>query len=99
MGRIGGDEFIVFLKDISDMNIIEREARKLEVFFRDFEVGEYTKYSVNASLGATIFPMDGQNFETLYKNADSALYYVKQNGKNKLVFYKEDEKFPEEDRK
>ncbi len=99
VGRIGGDEFIVFLKDISDMSIIEREARKLEVFFRDFEVGEYTKYSVNASLGATIFPMDGQNFETLYKNADSALYYVKQNGKNKLVFYKEDEKFPEEDRK
>lgn len=97
VGRIGGDEFIVFLKDISDMGIIEREARKLEVFFRDFEVGEYTKYSVNASLGATIFPVDGQNFESLYKNADSALYYVKQNGKNKLVFYKQDEKFPIDD--
>ena len=93
IGRIGGDEFIVFLKDIHDMGIIEREARKLEVFFRDFEVGEYTKYSVNASLGATIYPMDGTDFETLYKNADSALYYVKHNGKNRLTFYKEDEKF------
>ncbi len=97
VGRIGGDEFVVFLKDISDMEIVEREARKLEIFFRDFEVGEYTKYSVNASLGATIYPVDGRSFEELYKNADDALYYVKQNGKNKLVFYKQDEKFPVDD--
>lgn len=93
IGRIGGDEFIVFLKDIHDMGVIERETRKLETFFRDFEVGEYTKYSVGASLGATVYPIDGQDFETLYKNADTALYYVKQHGKNRLCFYKEEEKF------
>ena len=93
IGRIGGDEFIVFLKDISDMDVIEREARKLELFFQSFEVGEYTRYSVTASLGAAIYSIDGSSFEELYKNADKALYFVKQHGKKQLVFYKQDQKF------
>lgn len=94
IGRIGGDEFLVFLKDIKDMAIIEREARKLDAFFKDFEVGEYVKYSVTASLGAAVYTMDGMTFEELYKNADSALYDAKHHGKNQLHFYKQDEKFP-----
>lgn len=93
IGRVGGDEFVVFLKDIKDMKVAQKEAKKLEVFFKGFEVGEYTKYSVNASLGASMFPMDGSTFDTLYKTADEALYGVKHTGKNRLAFYREDEKF------
>lgn len=93
IGRIGGDEFIVFLKDINDMDVIEREARKLELFFQSFEVGEYTRYSVTASLGAAIYTCDGKTFEELYKNADKALYFVKQHGKKQLVFFNQDQKF------
>ena len=75
------------------MDVIEREARKLELFFQSFEVGEYTRYSVTASLGAAIYSIDGSSFEELYKNADKALYFVKQHGKKQLVFYKQDQKF------
>ena len=92
IGRIGGDEFVVFLININDLDIIEREARKLERFFRTFEVGEYVKYSVTASLGAAIYSIDGQSFEDLYKNADKALYNAKKNGKKQLAFYMEEEK-------
>ncbi len=92
VGRTGGDEFMVFLKDIREISMIEREGRKIEQFFHQFEVGEYVKYSVTASVGAAVFPGDGKTFEDLYKAADNALYVSKRHGKNQLSFYKKPEK-------
>lgn len=92
VGRTGGDEFMVFLKDIRDITMIEREGKKIEQFFHQFEVGEYVKYSVTASVGAAVFPGDGNTFENLYKSADNALYVSKRRGKNQLTFYKKPEK-------
>lgn len=89
IGRVGGDEFIVFLKDIKELEHIEREGRKLERFFHQFEVGEYVKYSIGASIGGAIFPGEGKSFEELYKAADTALYNSKKRGKNCLSFYHE----------
>lgn len=91
VGRTGGDEFMVFLKDIREIGMIEREGRKIEQFFHQFEVGEYVKYSVTASVGAAVFPGDGKTFEELYKAADNALYVSKKHGKNQLSFYKKPE--------
>ena len=91
VGRTGGDEFMVFLKDIRDITMIEREGKKIEQFFHQFEVGEYVKYSVTASVGAAVFPGDGKSFEELYKAADNALYVSKRHGKNQLSFYKKPE--------
>ena len=88
VGRTGGDEFMVFLKDIREISMIEREGKKIEQFFHQFEVGEYVKYSVTASVGAAVFPSDGKTFEDLYKSADNALYVSKRHGKNQLTFYK-----------
>lgn len=92
IGRIGGDEFVVFLKDINDVEIIARESRKLENFFKDFIVGDYVKYTVTASLGAAIYSMDGVSFEELYKNADRALYDAKHKGKKQLAFFNAESK-------
>lgn len=92
VGRTGGDEFMVFLKDIREVSMIEREGKKIEQFFHQFEVGEYVKYSVTASVGAAVFPGDGKTFEELYKSADNALYVSKRHGKNQLTFYKKPEK-------
>ena len=90
IGRTGGDEMMIFLKNIKDEAVIRREGEKLEYFFRHFEVGEYVKYSVTASLGAAVYPKDAEDFESLYKAADSALYTATRNGKNRLAFYGED---------
>lgn len=64
-----------------------KEAQKLEYFFKNFQVGEYVKYSATASIGAAVFPADGEDFEALYKSADQALYKAKKRGKNQIAFY------------
>lgn len=90
VGRAGGDEFIVFLKNVSDVEAIRKEAKKVENFFKDFKAGEYTKYSATASIGVAIFPKEGADFESIYKAADSALYKAKKRGKNQLAFYNDE---------
>lgn len=89
VGRAGGDEFIVFLKNVTDPAAIRKEAKKVENFFKNFKAGEYTKYAATASIGVAIFPEEGSDFESIYKAADSALYKAKKGGKNQLAFYKE----------
>lgn len=89
VGRVGGDEFMVFLKDIPNEEAILKEAKKVETFFKSFQAGEYVKYKATASIGVAIFPHEGNDFETLYKAADQGLYKAKKRGKNQLAFYKD----------
>ena len=89
IGRAGGDEFMIFLKDIPNDDAILKEAKKVETFFKSFQAGEYVKYKATASIGVAIFPQEGNDFETLYKAADQGLYKAKKRGKNQLAFYKD----------
>ncbi len=89
VGRVGGDEFMVFLKDITSDEAIMKEAGKVESFFKSFQAGEYVKYKATASIGVAIFPQEGEDFETLYKAADQGLYKAKKRGKNQLAFYRD----------
>lgn len=90
IGRTGGDEFILFLKDIKSDEIMEKEAQRFINFFRNFQVGEYVKYSANSSIGAAVYPRDAKDYYGLYTAADSALYEAKRQGKNRMVFYNKD---------
>lgn len=94
IGRTGGDEFMVLLKNLKDDESVAREARKLVNFFSGFQVGEYVKYAPAASVGVAVYPTDGESFEALYKSADAALYRAKKRGKNQLAFY-DDRQFME----
>jgi len=89
VGRVGGDEFMVFLKGIANEETILKEAEKVETFFKNFQAGEYVKYKATASIGVAIYPQEGADFETLYKAADQGLYKAKKRGKNQLAFYRE----------
>lgn len=89
IGRTGGDEFVIFLKDLKDEDTIKKEANRVATFFKNFTVGEYTKYAATASIGAALYPRDASDFESLYKAADTALYKAKNRGKNQMAFYKE----------
>lgn len=93
IGRAGGDEFIILLKNLREDRYLIREADKLDRFFKDLQVGTYTKYSVTSSIGCAIFNRDGEDFETLYKHADEALYKAKQRGKSQYAFYTDPEGF------
>ncbi|MBD5544677.1 MAG: diguanylate cyclase [Lachnospiraceae bacterium] len=91
IGRVGGDEFILFLKNLKDESILKKESGRVAELFRDFKVGQYSKYKVTASIGCAVFPRDADNFEDLYKAADRALYKAKQRGKKQLAFYRDEE--------
>lgn len=89
LGRTGGDEFTIFLRNIKDDMVVEQADRVVR-FFKNFQAGEYVKYSATASVGVAVYPRDGQDFESLYKAADQALYTAKKRGKNQLAFYGDD---------
>jgi len=90
IGRIGGDEFMIFLKNIPNDEIATREAEKIMYYFKHFQAGGYVKYSATASVGVAMFPNDGADFDSLYRSADEALYRAKEGGRNQLRFHNPD---------
>ncbi len=87
IGRIGGDEFMVFLKNTRDINIIKDKAAKIAKAFQNTYSGENKDYKISGSIGISLYPKDGRNFEDLYKAADKALYQSKLQGKDTYTFY------------
>ena len=82
IGRIGGDEMVIFLKNLSDEKAMKIQMDKVAAFYQTVEVGEYVKYKVTASIGVSVYPAQGSDFVTLYEQADKALYHAKGQGKN-----------------
>lgn len=89
LGRIGGDEFILFLRGIRDEEGAKINANKILRLFEDFRVGGRRNRDISCSIGIAMFPKDGKDFNTLYQRADFALYRAKQGGKNQYAFFDE----------
>lgn len=90
IGRIGGDEFVVFLKNVdNNEQFMRMQGEKLVNFFHDLRPGEYVKTKVSGSIGGAIFPTDATDYESLYKAADKALYLAKKRGKDQYALYQE----------
>ncbi len=87
IGRIGGDEFLVFVKDVSDEKIIERKARSIAEAFKNSYSGENKDYKVSGSIGVALYPSHADTYEGLYKCADKALYSSKMAGKDRYTIY------------
>ncbi len=87
VGRMGGDEFIVLLGDLASAEDIIPIANKiLAEVCRPLVVAEHTLQTAT-SIGITVYPMDGDSPEALLKNADSAMYEAKKNGRNTFCFF------------
>lgn len=85
VGRVGGDEFVIFAKDIKTNQVLSEEIMKINDIFKDYPKGGGIVELVTLSIGAAVYPKDADNFEDLYKAADRALYEAKKNGKNQLI--------------
>ncbi|MEH7246142.1 diguanylate cyclase [Neobacillus niacini] len=86
LGRIGGDEFLILLKDIKGFRNVEKIARRLyKVLQQPYQIKEHY-IKTTASIGISIYPKDGTSSETLIKFADQALYSAKET-RNQLKFY------------
>ncbi|SCJ58120.1 Cyclic di-GMP phosphodiesterase Gmr [Anaerotruncus sp. 2789STDY5834896] len=84
VGRMGGDEFIIFMKNIADSDIAEKKAAQICASFRrSFE-------GLSCSVGISLCPACGDTFPELYQKADIALYQAKQRGRDRYVFYTDD---------
>ncbi|PKO42121.1 MAG: GGDEF domain-containing protein [Betaproteobacteria bacterium HGW-Betaproteobacteria-4] len=86
VARLGGDEFIFAMPGFHTAAAAEVARRIIDVFARPFEVAGH-ELTVTPSLGISIYPHDGQDLETLLKNADTAMYRAKEIGRNTFQFY------------
>jgi diguanylate cyclase (GGDEF)-like protein/PAS domain S-box-containing protein len=88
IGRIGGDEFVVFLKDISSEDLLYEKAEELVDGFRRNIVEGTKDYKVSGSIGIAKYPEHGRSFEELFENADKAVYFAKKKGKDNYCLFK-----------
>ncbi|MBC8079724.1 MAG: diguanylate cyclase, partial [Gorillibacterium sp.] len=87
LARIGGDEFTVLIRKVSEYsNIIQLADRLLEAIQAPVTLQE-RDFFISASVGISVFPTDGQTADILIKNADIAMYHAKSNGGNQYQFY------------
>lgn len=87
VGRIGGDEFTIFMKQIPSREEAAEKARQLTEVFRHLFENDKTTIQITSSIGVAIYPEDGTDFKTLYQHADQALYQAKSQGKNGYILY------------
>ncbi len=87
VARFGGDEFVIILENITEMPSINTILKKLQAQFdRSFRI-EAHELQVSCSIGVVVFPRDGDNVESILKNADTAMYRAKQLGRANAQIY------------
>lgn len=87
VARLGGDEFVVMLSGIEHSSSVAMVAEKLVMRVAEpYPVGAHTLYTT-PSIGIAIYPMDGEDGETLMRNADAAMYHAKSAGRNNFQFF------------
>ena len=82
VGRVGGDEFMVFLKNVGNPEVVQRLMSTLNSRIRSVTVDDLPKETLSCSIGAAFYPRHGKDFTLLYENADRALYEAKRAGRN-----------------
>ncbi|MBL8041460.1 MAG: EAL domain-containing protein [Nitrospira sp.] len=87
LARLGGDEFTILLTSLPQPEDAGRVARRiLESLAHPFVI-EGHEIFISASIGISIYPSDGSTVEALLKNADTAMYHAKEQGRNNCQFY------------
>ena len=90
-GRVGGDEFILFCRDIGQEEVIAGKTRRINEFLLSYArelLGKDMTIPLGASIGAVVTPDEGTDFWELYKKADKALYRVKRRGNHGYAFFR-----------
>ncbi|WP_300453892.1 PAS domain S-box protein [Accumulibacter sp.] len=90
VGRLGGDEFLIVIEDISQPTDVSHIADKILNVLQASPVTVEHEFFVGASIGISVFPQDGADAETLMKNADVAMYRAKERGRNAYEFFTKD---------
>jgi predicted signal transduction protein with EAL and GGDEF domain len=87
VARLGGDEFVVMLTGVENTSAVALVADKLVLSIGDPYLIEGHDLYTSPSIGISIFPLDGEDGETLMKNADAAMYHAKAAGRNNFQYF------------
>lgn len=87
LGRLGSDTFLIFVTDIPSMAEVEDCANELCTMLHEIYSGEGSGVAIRASVGVSVFPTNGNNFEVLYQKAAQALHRAKQLGKDRYYIF------------
>lgn len=86
LGRAGGDEFVVLLKNIQSIALVCDKLQQLTSSFKKYGIDSGFPGRLSTSIGVAVFSKDGVTYEELFKKADAALYEAKRNGKDQYKF-------------
>lgn len=90
VGRIGGDEFVVYMQDYhSEVNLHKKAKELNRVLYENYNDLSFS-FEASVSIGIARHPQNGNSFLELFKNADRALYNVKASGKNSYCLFEEE---------
>lgn len=87
IARMGGDEFTFILNQITSREEASQIAERLVNTFKDPFLINGRNLTATASIGVSLYPDNGEDIQTLIKNADIAMYNAKTSGKNNYKFY------------
>lgn len=90
VSRLGGDEFVVVLPELKDGTDAGAVARKITAALSQPFSIEHQEISITLTTGISIYPDDGESAEVLIRNADTAMYFAKESGKNRFRFFNPD---------
>lgn len=85
IGRIGGDEFFALMRNVPDVETVEKKAEELLKGIQKAS-SAYPTIPISGSIGVGLYPTNGRTIGQLYAHADKALYQAKRKGKNQIVF-------------
>ncbi|WP_219835071.1 bifunctional diguanylate cyclase/phosphodiesterase [Paenibacillus sp. R14(2021)] len=85
--RFGGDEFLVLMPQAADHAEIEAVAQDIITLLQQPVIYQDKELYVSASIGISLYPEHGEDAQTLIKNADMAMYSVKESGRSSYKFY------------
>ena len=90
VARLGGDEFVVMLADLASPQTAALVAARILRAVRTPIVAHGREVEISASIGASVFPQDDDDFDALLRDADAAMYRAKDAGRNTFRFYTSD---------
>jgi diguanylate cyclase (GGDEF)-like protein/PAS domain S-box-containing protein len=92
VSRLGGDEFVILLSEIACPEDATTSAKRILLSLNAPHsiAGEQGLQHIDGSIGISVYPEDGEDAEMLIKNADTAMYHAKENGRNNFQFFTAD---------
>lgn len=90
IGRIGGDEFMIVFNGLDDDQVLRGMLRAIRTQIKWEFAEDFENLSITCSIGASIFPVNGRDYEDLFKKADCCLYIAKEKGRDRYVFFKDE---------